>query len=187
VLDWAAHATLTLLEGCDALPCSPCPLPPRPWWWIALASIATSAQQRSASSSADPAIAKLRTAYQAAANAQDAAGIAKLFTADGTEMPPNAPAAKGRAAIEAFHKAFAQQWMMHGMTITPTETKVTGDTAYDVGTYKQSLMAQKTGAMVEDKGKYIVLLKKDAAGAWLISHAIYNSDNPPPPAAPVKK
>jgi ketosteroid isomerase-like protein len=41
--------------------------------------------------------------------------------------------------------------------------------------------------MVEDKGKYIVLLKKDAGGAWLITHAIYNSDNPPPAAAAVKK
>jgi len=133
----------------------------------------------------DPAIAKVRSAYQTAAGSQDGAALAKLYTADGVEMPPNAPAAKGRAAIEAFHKAFAQQWMMHGMTITPTETKVTGDTAYDIGTYKQSLMAQKTGAMVEDKGKYIVLLKKDASGGWLISHAIYNSDNPPP-AAPKK-
>lgn len=134
----------------------------------------------------DPAIAKVRSAYQTAAGSQDGAALAKLYTADGVEMPPNAPAAKGRAAIEAFHKAFAQQWMMHGMTITPTETKVAGDTAYDVGTYKQTLMAQKGGGMVEDKGKYIVLLKKDAGGAWLISHAIYNSDNPPP-AAPAKK
>ena len=134
----------------------------------------------------DPAIAKVRSAYQTAAGAQDGAALAKLYTPDGIEMPPNAPAAKGRAAIEAFHKAFAQQWMMHGMTITPTETKITGDTAYDVGTYKQTLMAQKGGGMVEDKGKYIVLLRKDAGGAWLISHAIYNSDNPPP-APPAKK
>ena len=135
----------------------------------------------------DPAIAKVRSAYQTAAGAQDAAAIVKLYAADGVEMPPNAPAAKGRAAIEAFHKAFAQQWMVHGMTITPTETRVTGDTAYDVGTYKQSLMPQKGGGMVEDKGKYIVLLKKDAGGAWLITHTIYNSDNPPPaPPAPKK-
>ena len=48
-------------------------------------------------------------------------------------------------------------------------------------------MAQKGGGMVDDKGKYIVLLKKDASGDWWISHAIYNSDNPPPAAAPAKK
>ena len=74
----------------------------------------------------EAAIAKVRTAYQTAAGAQDGRGLAKLYAPDGVEMPPNAPAAKGRAAIEAFHKAFGQQWMMHGMTITPTETKVHG-------------------------------------------------------------
>jgi uncharacterized protein (TIGR02246 family) len=132
----------------------------------------------------DPGIAKLRAAYQAATGSQDAAAIAKLYAADGVEMPPNAPAARGRAAIEAFHKGFAQQWMMHGMTISPKSLHVyNNETAYEVGSYKQSLMAQKGGGMFDDTGKYIVLLKKDpASGAWLITHSIYNSDNPPPGA-----
>lgn len=134
----------------------------------------------------DPGIAKVRAAYQTAASSQDGPAIAKLFAADGVEMPPNAPAAKGRAAIEAYHKSFVQQWMVHGMTITAGESKVTGDTAYEVGSYKQSLMAQKGGGMVEDKGKYVVLLKKEGSG-WVITHAIYNSDMPPPGAAPAKK
>lgn len=132
----------------------------------------------------DPAVAKVRQAYQAAAAAQNAAGIAKLFAPDGVEMPPNAPAQKGRAAIEAFHKGMAQQWMVHGITITSTETHVAGDYAIDIGTYKQNLMAVKTGSMTEDVGKYMVVLKKDAGGAWWIANSIYNSDAPPPaPAA----
>jgi uncharacterized protein (TIGR02246 family) len=143
---------------------------------FALAAVGVSAQQKGAD---EAAIAKARTAYQTAATSQDGAALAKLFAPDGVEMPPNAPAAKGRAAIEAFHKGFAKQWMMHGMTITPTETKVTGTVAYDVGTYKQQLMSQTNGAMVDDTGKYVVLLRKDG-GAWLITHAIYNSDAPPP-------
>ena len=145
---------------------------------IALAAVSASAQQKG---SDDPGIAKLRAAYQAAAGAQDGAAIAKLYTPDGVEMPPNAPAQTGRAAIEAFHKAFGKQWMMHGMTVTPRTLHVwNNDMAYEVGVYKQSLMPQTGGAVVDDTGKYIVLLKKDASGAWLITHAIYNSDNPPP-------
>src|SRR3982750_350397 len=82
----------------------------------------------------DPAITKVRAAYQTALGSQDGAALARLYTAEGVEMPPNAPAAKGRAAIEAFHKAFAQQWMMHGMTLTPRTLQVwNGDTAYEVG------------------------------------------------------
>ena len=151
---------------------------------VALLTVSASAQQKSADVDA---IAKVRTAYQAAANKQSPAEIAKLFAADGVEMPPNAPAASGRAAIEAFHKGFAKQWMQHGITVTSTSTKVMGDTAYDIGTYKQQIMSNANGSVVDDKGKYVVLFKKDGAGNWLISHAIYNSDNPPPPPPPVKK
>src|SRR3954470_3737646 len=100
---------------------------------VGLAISGAAAQQGGGS---DPGVAKARQAYQTAVSAQDAAGLAKLYATDGVEMPPNAPAQKGRAAIEAFHKAMAQQWMVHGMTITPTETHVIGDRAIDVGTYK---------------------------------------------------
>jgi uncharacterized protein (TIGR02246 family) len=146
--------------------------------------VATGAHAQSGDAAA---IGKVRSAYEKAAGAQDAPGLAKLFTADGVEMPPNAPAAKGHAAIEAFHKALAQQVMMHGITITSTDMQVHGDTAVDIGSYKQTLMAMKGGGMTDDKGKYIVLLKKDAGGNWAITHAIYNSDNPLPGQAPTKK
>ena len=143
-------------------------------------------QQKAAPKADDPGIAKVRTAYQTAAAAQDGAAIAKLYAPDGVEMAPNAPAVKGRAAIEAFHKAFGQQFMVHGMTITGTETHVMGDRAIDIGTYKQQLMPMKGGGVADDTGKYVVVFKKDASGAWLIAHAIYNSDLPPPPPAPKK-
>src|SRR5262245_32779892 len=155
---------------------------------VALAAIALAATGAYAQGNADTAaIGKARAAFEKAAGAQDAAAMAKLYTADGVEMPPNAPAAKGRAAIEAYHKGFAQQYMVHGITLTATDTQVHGDTAVDIGTYKQSLMANKGGGMFDDKGKYIVLLKKDASGNWLVTHAIYNSDNPPQGSAPAKK
>ncbi len=153
---------------------------------IALTAVSASAQQKAAGGD-EAAIAKVRTAYQTAAGSKDGAAMAKLYAPDGVEMPPNGPAARGRAAIEAFHKAFGQQFMMHGMTITPTDTKVIGDYAYDIGTYKQGLMPQKGGAVIDDHGKYVVLLKKDASGNWWVTHAIYNSDVPlPAPAAPKK-
>ena len=152
---------------------------------VALAAAGVAAQSKTGADEA--AIAKIRTAYQTAAASQDGAAIAKLYAPDGVAMHPNAPAAKGRAAIEAFHKAFGQQWMMHGITITSTATKVIGDTAYDVGTYKQGLMSQKGGPQIDDTGKYIVLLKKDASGNWWVTHSISNSDLPPPGAAAPKK
>jgi uncharacterized protein (TIGR02246 family) len=152
---------------------------------VALTTIGLSAQQPKAAAGDEAAIAKVRAAYQTAASAQDAAGLAKLFAPDGIEMPQDAPMAKGRAAIEAYHKQLASQVMNHGTTITSTEMHVMGDRAVDIGTYKQTLMMIKGGTgMVDDKGKYVVLLKKDASGHWWVTDAIYNSDAP---MAPPKK
>lgn len=153
---------------------------------IAAAGLSAQAGKAAASGGDDAAIAKVRTTYQAAVAGQDAAGIAKLYAADGVEMPPNAPAATGRAAIEKYHKDFAQQFMIHGITITSQKTRVSGDIAYDVGTYKQQLMPMKGGGVADDHGKYIVLMKKDG-GAWVITHAIYNSDLPLPAPPAAKK
>jgi uncharacterized protein (TIGR02246 family) len=153
---------------------------------IALAVAGVSAQQKAAASGDDAAIAKVRTAYNGAIMAQDAAGIAKLYAPDGVEMPPNAPAAKGRAAIEKYHKDLVQQVMIHGSSITPTETHISGNMAYDIGTYKQQVMPMKGGGISDDHGKYVVVLKKDGA-SWVIVAAIYNSDLPLPAPPPAKK
>jgi uncharacterized protein (TIGR02246 family) len=157
---------------------------------VALTGAGMSAQAKKAAAPAgadEAAIAKMRAAYQTAVMGQDAAAIAKMYAPDGAELPPNAPAVMGRAAIEKYHKDFAQQFMMHGITITSLKTQVAGDIAYDVGTYKQQMMPMKGGAVMDDHGKYVILLKKDG-GTWLVTHAIYNSDLPlPAPPAPVKK
>ena len=97
-------------------------------------------------------VAKTRAAYEKASNAHDAAGLAKLFTPDGTEMPPNAPAAKGRAAIEAMHKTMATMVEFSQLKITATDTKFVGDLAYEAGTYTQTV-TPKGGKPMPDKGK----------------------------------
>ena len=40
--------------------------------------------------------------------------------------------------------------------------------------------------MIDETGKYVVILKKDA-GTWLIQYLIFNSDNPPPSMPAPKK
>ncbi|MBI1896504.1 MAG: SgcJ/EcaC family oxidoreductase [Acidobacteria bacterium] len=134
----------------------------------------------------DPGVAKVRTAYQAAVIAKDAKAIAALYAEDGVEMPPNGPSAKGRAAIEKFNQGLFDQFNPK-LAITPSDTKVSGDWAFDVGSYTQTLTPVKGGAPIKDTGKYVVVLKR-AGGQWWAAYAIYDSDLPPmPPPAPVKK
>jgi uncharacterized protein (TIGR02246 family) len=128
---------------------------------LALVGAGVSAQQKAAAGGDEAAIAKIRAAYNNAIMAQDSAGMAKMYAPDGVEMPPNAPAAKGRAAIEKYHKDLAQQVMIHGSSITSTETHVSGTLAYDVGTSKQQIMPMKGGGISDDHRKYVVVNKKD--------------------------
>jgi uncharacterized protein (TIGR02246 family) len=127
---------------------------------------------------ADPAIKAVADDYVKASLAGDAKAIAALYTEDAVEMPPNGPMVKGRAAIEKYYTGvMGSGTKLTTFTITHLESHASGDTAYDVGTYNQSL-TPAGGAPVSDSGKYVVLLKK-AGGAWKVAYAIYNSDSPP--------
>lgn len=108
--------------------------------------------------------------------AKDAAAIAQLYVEDGAFMPPNAPIAKGRAAIE-------QNW--GGMIATPgfelaispeqIVVASSGDLAMDRGTYR--LTVAPDGKEQVDTGKYVVVWRK-VDGEWKAAADIINSDLP---------
>ena len=152
---------------------------------VAAAAFLASATVARAQAKDDPGVAKVRTAYQAAVIAKDAKAIAALYAEDGVEMPPNEPSSKGRAAIQKFNQSLFDQFNPK-ISITATDTKVSGDWAIDVGSYTQTLTPAKGGTPMKDTGKYVVVLKR-AGGQWWVAYAIYNSDLPAPPPPPVKK
>lgn len=108
--------------------------------------------------------------------AKDAAGIAELYAEDGAVMPPNAPIAKGRTAIQ-------QTWasMMRtpgfGLTFAPEQITVSssGDMALDLGTY--NLTIAPGGTTQTDTGKYVVVWRK-VGSEWKAAADIFNSDLP---------
>jgi uncharacterized protein (TIGR02246 family) len=108
--------------------------------------------------------------------AKDAAGISQLYTEDGAVMPPNAPIAKGRAAIQ---QTWASMMRTPGfdLTFTPEQILVSasGDMALDRGTYQ--LTAAPSGKPQRDTGKYVVVWRK-ASGDWKAAADIFNSDLP---------
>jgi len=151
---------------------------------VAIATAQSRAAGQTAAKHIEPAISKAGSDYVAAVSARDAAKVASLYTDDAIEMPPNAKAVSGRSAIEAFYKQqFAE--MDVKPSLKPTESMITGSTAYEVGTYQDTIKL-KSGQTITDVGKYIVLLKAGADKQWRIYRVIYNSDNPPPPPPPVK-
>lgn len=111
-------------------------------------------------------------AFGAAVAAGDAAGLAKLYTRNARLMPQNAPACKGTKAIAAFWQgAFGMG--IRGAALKSTAVEQFGTTAIEVGAF---MLTAADGSVI-DKGKYLVVWKKDA-GQWRLHQDIFNSDGP---------
>ncbi len=121
-------------------------------------------------------IRELEAKWVAAVAAKDIAAIARIYTADGMFLAPNAPLVEGR---EAIAEAWAGLLGLPGISLTfePTRIEVSesADLASDVGTY--ALAFDSDGGRIEDQGKYVVVWKK-VSGAWKVLADIFNSNLP---------
>ena len=127
------------------------------------------------------AINSLRDEFIGLDNASDAAGLASLYTNDAVLMPPNQAAVTGNQAIESWFQTTFDQFTTE-FTVASEELEVVGDWAFDWGAYMTALTPKAGGEPTEDRGKYIVILRKQVDGSWRIVRDIWNSDNPPPGA-----
>jgi len=135
---------------------------------------------RQAAAASDPAIRQIADNYVKASLAGDGKAIAALYADDAVEMPPNMPSIKGRAAIEGYYtKMLSGGTKMGSFTLKHIESRASGDSGYDVGTYQQSITPAGATAPLNETGKYVVILKR-SGGAWKVAYAIYSSDQPPP-------
>ena len=130
----------------------------------------------------DAAIREINKAWQDKIVAKDAAGIAQNYAEDGQFLPPNAPKAVGREAIQ---KGWSDMFALPGVALTFESEKIvfakSGDLAVDIATYKFSM--GEGAAAVNDTGKSVVTwTKRD--GKWYVLTEMFSSDLPaaPPPA-----
>ncbi len=112
--------------------------------------------------------------------AGDWAAFAAAFTEDAVRMPPNEPLQQGRAAIEEWATAnWSQMTFLEGrQTVQGVDGR--GDLAYAWGSYSFAVEVPAMEEPIADVGKFVVILRKQPDGSWLVSHSIYNADSPPP-------
>ena len=127
--------------------------------------------------------------YIAAGHADSIAG---LFTEKGREIPPNAPTAVGRAAVEAL-EASQMVGLETKVAITSEGALANGPIGVEHGTYGFEAKAKKgapkgTPASLADHGSYLAHWH-NVNGAWLIADLAYNSSwtAVPPKPAPARK
>lgn len=137
-----------------------------------------SQQEQSAHQADLEALDSVREGHIAALNDGDVNAWAGAFTADGVQMPPNAPANLGRESIRAWSQAFLAPFRVE-FALAVDEVQVTGDWAFERGMYTITLTPKTGGEPMQDIGKYITIYERQPSGAWGMARDIWNSNNPP--------
>jgi len=129
------------------------------------------------------AIQALTEAWGAAAEAGDVAALVALRTDDVVQMPPDAPASRGKQALEDFYRSLFKQFSLGGSTwpVKGTEEIVVADGwAFHLSEYMLRISPKAGGEATEERGKIIVICQQQPDGSWKIAREIWNRNNPPP-------
>lgn len=113
--------------------------------------------------------------WMAAYNAGNADRIVVLYADDAVVMPPDAPAAKGHAAIRDFITKDMAGSKAAGVTLkdVSSETGTSGDLGWHAGRFQ---VVDATGNTVVT-GKYAEIWQRQK-GQWRIIQDIWNNDAP---------
>lgn len=119
---------------------------------------------------------EIRKEFEAAETAGSTERMRVHITDDVVMMAPNMPPVSGAdnamAAMRAFFEAFGVR-----IKYNSEETVVTGDWAFDRGTYTQTLTPKRGGVAVHESGKYLWLYRREPDGQWKQARVIWNSSD----------
>jgi ketosteroid isomerase-like protein len=113
----------------------------------------------------------------------DSLGAAAVYDDSGMVMPSEMPAAAGRAGIVSFWSGMSGMFTVSNMKLTVGDVVASGDLASETGRFELTLTPKaKGGKPILDKGKYLVVWKKQADGSYKMLRDMWNSDAPAAPA-----
>src|SRR5438067_10845255 len=118
--------------------------------------------------------------FSKAATNQDVEELVGFYAKDARILPPNAPMVQGP---EGFRSMF-KEYIAAGMKTLDLETVdvvESGDLAVEVGQYIMTIDAPGVG-LIEDRGKYVGVFRRQANGELKLIIDTFNSDAPAPTA-----
>jgi len=124
------------------------------------------------------AIDRTRSAYEAAWMAANVDEVADLYTDDAVVLYPNQPAISGKSEIVDYFRSFFREYVQDSFTLTSAEIEIAGPWAFDRGTYRWKRIPRNGGNPIEDRGKYLIVLRRQADGSWKVARDMDNSDRP---------
>jgi uncharacterized protein (TIGR02246 family) len=112
--------------------------------------------------------------FAEAYNRGDMAAAVEFYTNDAKFLPPNMQIVNGKQAIKEFFEA-GKAMGLRRLDFETIEVGYDGNLAYERGAINITIEPEGGQAMV-DKGKYLVLMKRQADGSWKVAVDIWNSD-----------
>jgi ketosteroid isomerase-like protein len=149
-----------------------------------LASCSTPAVKDTARSTAadEAAIADFNRRYLGAINDGDIATLSSLTTEGHIMLAPGRPPVVGKAANDAANGRAFQMFKIDE-TWTPLETVISGDLAYQRGTFTVAATPKAGGETRNTSGNFLRIYRRQPDGSWRMVRDMFNSDKPTPAPA----
>ncbi len=112
-----------------------------------------------------PALDRVLRDYERAWGQRDAAALAALFAPDGFVLSPGRPPVRGRAAIENRYRGSGGALALRALAFATADS-----VGYIIGAF-----AGQEGAV--DIGKFVLAVRADSAGRWLIAADMDNGNS----------
>jgi uncharacterized protein (TIGR02246 family) len=124
------------------------------------------------------AIKAMGAAWGPAITAGDAAALTEQFADGAIRLPPNGPIQVGKEAILSSLRAFLDLYSGEEVDVVE-DVRVVGDLAFARGTGASKSTPKVPGAaVIDDKGKWVSVYRRQSDGSWKIVVDIWNSDLP---------
>ena len=116
--------------------------------------------------------------FAEAYNRGDIGAAVEFYTKDAKFLHPNTEIISGKKAIKEFFEA-GRAMGLRRIGFKGAEAGYDGNLAYERGIISLDI-APEGGQAMTDKGKYLVVMKRQSDGSWKVAVDIWNSDLPQP-------
>lgn len=145
----------------------------------ALAFVASLVLPVSADAQADAVRKLVGEDYDRADNARNLTAKMQLYASDAVLMPPGQTAVVGQQAIRAWHQALYEREGFQGAS-TVEEVETFGDWGFARGKYSGVVTSKTGGKASRVSGNFLVVVRRQADGAWKIAREIWTQDSAKP-------
>ena len=144
---------------------------------MALTGCASTGTTSSSLADVRAAVDRANAQMMAAMNSGRVADAMGLYSSDAVVLAANAPPMHGHQAIAGFWNAVAGM-KMRNVKLTTEQLEVHGDVAIETGSYEMTLNPPGAPGDVNDRGKFLVVWKRQADGSWKIYRDMFSSNLP---------